>query len=84
MTSLPVGVVVSSLGFMAHHIILLGTYWGWSSSLTWILSLAVAMGGAVWAWMYERFESVIPVWISHLLVDAGVFLIGYGLVRESL
>ena len=65
----PIG--VSSLGFMAHHVIVLGFYFGWQSPLTYLFSLAVALGGAFWAWLYERTGSLAGPWLSHLLVDAG-------------
>jgi len=71
---------ISSLGFMAHHVIILGTFFGPDAPLTWIFSLAVAGGGIIWAWMYERWPSLLPVWISHMLIDAAIFLIGYDLV----
>lgn len=83
LTSMPTAVVVSSLGFMAHHVILLGTFFGFDSPLCWVFSLAVAVGGAIWAWMYERWQSLVPVWISHLLVDVGIFWIGYDLAKET-
>lgn len=77
-------VLISSLGFMAHHVILLATYFGWDSPATYGFSLTVAVGGAVWAVLYERSGSLVGPWLSHLLVDAGIFLIGYDLVRDSL
>jgi membrane protease YdiL (CAAX protease family) len=79
LVSLPAAVVISSLGFTAHHVLLLGTFFGWNSPLTWLFSLAVGVGGAVWALLYHRFGSIYPVWLSHLLVDAGIFWIGYDL-----
>jgi uncharacterized protein len=80
-------IVVSSLGFMAHHVIVLGAYFG---GLTWptgtvptlLLSAAVAIGGAFWAWLYERSGSLIGPWLSHLIVDAGIFLLGFELVHQ--
>jgi membrane protease YdiL (CAAX protease family) len=39
----------------------------------------VAVGGAVWAWLYQRTNSVYAPWISHLVVDASLFVIGYDL-----
>ena len=75
-------VSVSSLAFMAHHVLLLTVYFGWSSYWTWFFSLCVAVGGAVWAWLYERSGSLAGPWLSHLIVDAAIFLIGYDLVRE--
>ena len=72
--------LVSSLGFAAHHVILLATFFGWSSPLTWICSLGVAVGGAFWAWLYQRSDGLGASWISHLIVDAGLFGLGYLIV----
>ena len=38
------------------------------------LSAAVAVGGAFWAWLYDRTGSLFGPWLSHLLIDAGIFL----------
>jgi len=73
-------VLISSIGFMAHHVIVLATYFGWFSLATALFSLAVAIGGAAWAWIYQRSGSLLSVWISHLLVDAAIFTIGYDMV----
>ena len=73
-------ILISSLGFMAHHIIVVGTFFGFASPVGWLLSIAVAIGGAVWAWMYHRWGSLYPVWIGHFFVDAGIFWVGYDLV----
>jgi membrane protease YdiL (CAAX protease family) len=73
-------IAISSLGFMAHHVIILNTFFEDDPALAWTFSLAVAAGGAVWAWMYERWPSLLPIWISHMLIDAAIFLIGYDLV----
>ena len=75
-------ICVSSLGFMAHHVIVLATYFGWSSPWTYLFSISVAMGGAVWAWLYQRGQSIYGPWFSHLLVDAAIFIIGYDICRD--
>lgn len=72
---------VSSVAFMAHHVILLGTYFGWSSPWTHGFSLGVAMGGAYWAWLYQRSHSLLGPWLSHMVIDAAIFAIGYDLAR---
>jgi membrane protease YdiL (CAAX protease family) len=72
---------VSSVGFTAHHVILLATYFGWSSPATYLFSLAVAVGGAFWAWLYQRSQSLYGPWVSHLLIDAAIFAVGFDLVR---
>jgi membrane protease YdiL (CAAX protease family) len=79
--SLSGAICVSSLGFMAHHVVLLATFFGWNSPLAYLFSLAIAIGGAVWAWLYARSRSLIGPWLSHMLVDVAIFVIGYDLVR---
>lgn len=69
--------IISSLGFAAHHVILLGFFFGWTSPWTYIISAAIAVGGVVWAWMYEREAKLWSPWISHAIVDAGIFTLGY-------
>jgi membrane protease YdiL (CAAX protease family) len=82
LVSFPTALVVGSLGFMAHHVIILATYLGLFSAGTILFSLAVAVGGAIWAWMYERTGSLWGPWVSHLLVDAAIFTVAYDLVRQ--
>ena len=73
-------VALSSLAFMAHHVVVLWVYLpgGWWTAVV-PFSLCVAGGGAVWAWLYDRTGSLYAPWVSHLLVDAAIFLIGYDL-----
>jgi len=71
---------ISSAGFMAHHVIIVGVYFGYFSPTTWLLALSVGVGGLVWAWMYELTRSLAGPWISHLLIDAAIFAVGYDLV----
>jgi membrane protease YdiL (CAAX protease family) len=65
---------------MLHHILLLAVYLGWSSPATWVFSAAVAVGGAYWAGLYQRSDSLWGPWLSHLVIDAAVFMVGYDLV----
>lgn len=78
--SLGLSVAVSSIGFMAHHVVVLATYFGWGSPVTWGFSFCVAFGGGVWAWIYDRGDSILAPWISHLLVDAAIFIVGYDMI----
>jgi len=76
--------IISSLGFMAHHVLVLGKFFGFDSPATWLFSFCVAIGGAVWAWLYERTGSLVGPWLSHLLLDAALLSVGYDLVRSVL
>ena len=76
--------LISSIGFTAHHIIVLGTYFGYAHPLTWVFALCVGIGGGVWAWMYERSGSLLAPWISHAVIDAAIFFIGYLMIGSLL
>jgi hypothetical protein len=76
--------IVSALGLTAHHVLVLGKFFGFDSAACWLFSLCVAVGGAFWAWLYERYGSLLGPWASHLLVDAAIFLIGFDLVKGLL
>jgi uncharacterized protein len=75
-------VVVASLAFTAHHVIVLSVYFGWSP-MTAMFSIAVAIGGAAWCWMYHRSGSLTGIWLSHMLVDAAIFVVGYDLASHA-
>jgi hypothetical protein len=80
-------VVLASAGFMAHHVIVLAVYFpgAWQFATVVIpLSLAVAVGGAVWCGVYQRTGSLTATWVSHLLVDAAVMLIGWDMLADRL
>jgi membrane protease YdiL (CAAX protease family) len=73
--------MLSSLAFMAHHVIILyvylpGQFW----TLAVPFSLCVAGGGIVWAWLYARTGSLYAPWVSHMLVDAALMVVGYEMV----
>jgi membrane protease YdiL (CAAX protease family) len=73
--STPAAVVASAAVFTAHHVIALSTYLPWH--LTAIASAGVFVGGALWAWLYSRYRSIWPGWVSHILADIAVFAVGW-------
>jgi len=73
-------VVASSFAFAAHHVLVLGHYFGWASPMTWLFTVGVIIGGAAWAWLYHRSGSLFGPWLSHALVDAAIFAIGYQMI----
>jgi membrane protease YdiL (CAAX protease family) len=82
-TSVSAAILWSSAGFMAHHVLIVGQFFGWSSPLTFALPPLVAIGGAGWAWLYHRTGSLYGPWISHLFVDAAIFFIGFELCFQG-
>ncbi len=69
--------VLSSVGFALHHVVVIAVYLGWTNPLTYLASAAVGVGGAYWAWCDRRCHSITPSWISHALVDAALFYVGW-------
>lgn len=82
-TSIAMANLVSSLGFMAHHVILLSVYLGWDNPLTYLFSAGVAVGGMVWAALYYQRGSLWGCWLSHGMIDAAIFAVGYDLLHRS-
>ena len=72
----------SSLAFASHHWIIVDTFLAghhrWTATLP--LTLLVAAGGSIWGLLYLRHRSLLAPWLSHLLVDAALMVVGYRLV----
>lgn len=76
---------LSSLAFMAHHVIVLHVYLpGRFLEAVVPFSLCIAAGGAVWAWLYERNGSIYSPWLSHMIVDAAIMTMGYDLLFRQM
>ena len=48
--------------------------------ITVLASLGVFVGGACWSWLYLRYRSVWPCYVSHAIVDVPIFVLGYRLI----
>lgn len=73
-------VAISALAFTAHHVVALSAQFSWSATL--LGSTGVCLGGAIWSWLYLRYRSIWPGYLSHALVDVPIFVIGYLLIFE--
>ena len=71
-------VVAAALAFTSHHVIVLAAQFNWPITLAG--SLGVFTGGAIWSWLYLRYRSIWPGYVSHAIVDATIFVIGYCLI----
>lgn len=69
--------LIASAGFSLHHILVVGDYFGYASPLTWVATLAVFCGGLVWSALYVKSGSILGPWLSHGLIDAAIFIVGY-------
>ena len=76
--------LLAAVGFMSHHVVVLAFYFGLLNAMTWLGSLAVAVAGLAWSWLYELTDSLWPSWIAHILADAAIFGFGYHLLTFSI
>ncbi|HOW97929.1 MAG TPA: type II CAAX endopeptidase family protein [Kiritimatiellia bacterium] len=67
-------VILSGLFFTVHHVVALRVYMGPIPTL--LCSLGIFTGGAIWSWMYTRYRSIWPGYVSHAIVDLCVFGLG--------
>jgi len=73
---------IASLGFMAHHVVIIDAYIPREHFFTATLffSFCVAIGGAIWAWIYEKTGALWGGWVSHMIVDIAIMITGYDMV----
>ncbi|MCC7474144.1 MAG: CPBP family intramembrane metalloprotease [Pirellulales bacterium] len=78
-------VVGSGVAFTLHHVVVLMHFFPTALWFVALLSGGIAMGGCFWAWLYDRTGSIFDTWLSHLLIDAGIFFgVGYPLIQPVL
>ena len=74
-----IAVILAALFFTTHHSIAL---YGYTHSWLIVLlgSLGVFIAGIVWALCYDRYQSIVPGYISHILADLAIAIVGYQLL----
>jgi membrane protease YdiL (CAAX protease family) len=73
-------VFISAAIFTAHHVIAVSQYL--DPFLAVLASAGVFTGGVIWSWLYMRYRSIWPGWLSHVLADVAVFGVGWWLLFE--
>ena len=74
-----IAVILAALFFTTHHsIALYGYTHSWSIVL--LGSLGVFIAGVIWAGVYDRYQSIVPGYISHILADLAIAMVGYRLL----
>ena len=71
-------VIISSVGFTFHHILATSIYF--NAPVVILISLGVFTGGIIWSYMFLKYKSIWPGYLSHAIVDVAVFVIGYLLI----
>ncbi|MGE3164015.1 MAG: lysostaphin resistance A-like protein [Planctomycetota bacterium] len=71
-------VVAAGVFFMIHHTIALAAQFGWE--ITILGSVGTLIGGVAWSFLYLRYRSVWPGYVSHVLADLAVFAVGWDIL----
>lgn len=76
-------VLLAAMLFTLHHIIALAAYtadWG----VVILGSVGVFIAGAVWSWCYLTYRTLWSSYISHILADLAIAIVGWHLLFGSL
>lgn len=79
--SAKIAIMLSALFFTLHHIVALAGYMDASAVI--LCAIGVFTGGVVWSYMYMRYRSIWPGYVSHAIVDLCIFLIGAEMLYSS-
>ena len=71
-------VVASGLCFTIHHVLALRLQFDWNVTI--LASTGVFVGGTGWSWMYFKYRSIWPGYLSHAIVDVAVFGLGWVII----
>lgn len=71
-------VIFSGLFFTLHHVFALKAQLGWAVTI--LGSLGVFIGGVTWSGLYLKYRSIWPGYLSHVIVDIAIFVIGYHII----
>lgn len=74
-------IIMAGVFFTMHHVVAMAVQgFGWP--VTVLAGVGVFIGGVLWAWMYLRYQSVWPGYLSHAVVDVAVFGVGWMIIMR--
>lgn len=68
-------IVLSALGFVAHHFLAMSLYFDLPTTL--LACVGIFVAGIVWSALYLRYRNIFASYLSHIFADAAIFGIGY-------
>lgn len=67
--------VIGSVAFASHHILILSQFF--PLTVSFLFGGCIAIAGIIWCLIYQKTNSLLSSWLSHMLVDASILWIGY-------
>jgi membrane protease YdiL (CAAX protease family) len=71
-------ILLSALGFVAHHFLAMSLYFDLATTL--LACFGIFTAGIIWSVLFVRYRNILSCYISHVLADAAIFAIGYYLL----
>lgn len=73
-----IATLMAGVAFSLHHYIVLSQLF--PLSITIIFGLSIMLAGIIWCQIYNRTNSLIGSWISHICADLAIMTVGYMLI----
>jgi hypothetical protein len=70
--------LLAGVAFAAHHVVITTQFFPMSWGL--LIGAFVGVAGVIWSVMYARQQTIMGVWVSHIIADLGIMFIGYNLL----
>jgi membrane protease YdiL (CAAX protease family) len=74
-------VAAAALAFTLHHIAAITVYLPGTTAF--LATAGILVGALIWSWLYARYRSIWPGYLSHVGADLAIFVIGYHLIFAS-
>jgi membrane protease YdiL (CAAX protease family) len=74
-------IILSAFFFTVHHVVIvwnLGDLW-----LVFLSSIGLFLGGVIWGWLYNRYNSIWPGWICHVVADTVIMWITWKIITGT-
>ena len=76
-----IAVILAGLCFTVHHVFALAAWV--PAPVNALASLGVFIGGTTWSWLYLKYRSIWPGFVSHVFADVAIFIMGWQLIFGS-
>ena len=74
-------ILLSAVFFTLHHVVIL---WNFGSlQLVVVGALGLCVGGVIWGWLYQKYNSIWPGWICHVAADTVIMWITWTIITGN-
>lgn len=74
------GILLSAFFFTVHHVIVVWNFG--DGALIALSAIGIFSGGVIWAWLYNKYNSIWPGWICHIVADTAIMWIAWWIITN--